>query len=464
MGERAVPFRILLAEDEETFRDDMEAALRRHGYDVVAVGSGSEALARLESEPFQLLVSDVRMPPPDGLELLRWVKRERPQIEVLILTGQRELLENPRSARDAIRDGAFDYLSKPVSAFDLVIKVERVRERWDLLAERERLRRWAARLAGEDLIDGLFENLVGHSRAVLELFALARKVAASEAVVLIRGESGTGKTMLAAAIHNHSKRAGAPFVKINSGAIPENLLESEFFGHEQGAFTGAVRRKEGLFEVAEGGTVFLDEIGDLPLQMQVKLLSAIEEKHFMRVGGTRAIHCDVRIIAATHRNLEDAVREGGFREDLYYRVNVFPLTIPPLRERPEDIPMLVEHFLMKKGLDSTRIRPEAIRLLSGYGYPGNIRELENLIERAAILAEGVPLGPEHFPSLRVPDPEQSQGLPEIPDEGVSMDELERRYILAALAKAAGNKSRAAVLLGMTRRTLYSRMERHGIRP
>ncbi len=253
MAERSTPFRILLAEDEETFRDDMEAALLRHGYEVVAVGSGKEAQERLESEQFHLVVSDVRMPPPDGLELLRWVKNERPEVEVLILTGQRELLENPRSARDAIRDGAFDYLSKPVSSFDLITKVERVRERWDLLAERERLRRWASRLAGEDLEEGRFENLVARSRAVLDLFSLARKVAVSDAVVLIRGESGTGKTMLAAAIHNHSLRAGAPFVKINSGAIPENLLESEFFGHEQGAFTGAVRRKEGLFEVAEGG-------------------------------------------------------------------------------------------------------------------------------------------------------------------------------------------------------------------
>ena len=239
------------------------------------------------------------MPPPDGIELLRWVKRERPGVEVLILTGQRELLENPRSARDAIRDGAFDYLSKPVSSFDLLVKVERVRERWDLLAERERLRRWASRLAGEDLEEGRFENLVGRSRAVLDLFSLARKVAGSDAVVLIRGESGTGKTMLAAAIHNHSRRAGAPFLKINSGAIPENLLESEFFGHEQGAFTGAVRRKEGLFEVAEGGTVFLDEIGDLPLAMQVKLLT---------VDRGEAIH-------ARRRHAVDPVRRADHRRD-----------------------------------------------------------------------------------------------------------------------------------------------------
>jgi DNA-binding NtrC family response regulator len=464
MSDRTAPFRILLAEDEQIFREDMEAALQKHGCDVVAVSSGKEALDRLETEDFHLLVSDIRMPPPDGLELLRWVKRERPQVEVLILTGQRELLENPRSAREAIRDGAFDYLSKPVSSFDLLVKVERVRERWDLLAERERLRRWASRVAGEDLEEGRFEHLVGRSRPILDLFSLARKVAASEAVVLIRGESGTGKTVLAAAIHNYSPRAGAPFIKINSGAIPENLLESEFFGHEQGAFTGAVRRKEGLFEVAGGGSVFLDEIGDLPLAMQVKLLAAIEEKRFMRVGGTRSIHCDVRIIAATHRNLEEAIREGAFREDLYYRVNVFPLTLPPLRERREDIPLLVEHFLTRKGMDPGRVRPEAIRLLCGYAFPGNIREMENLIERAAILAEGSPLGPEHFPSLSGPNPAQPVGLPDIPDEGVSMDDLERRYILSALAKAGGNKSRAAGLLGMTRRTLYSRMERHGIRP
>ncbi len=464
MATRSHPFRILLAEDEAAFRDDVEAALRRNGYDVLSVASGKDALERLEAEDFHLLITDVRMPPPDGMELLRWVKRERPQAEVLILTGQRELLENPKSAREAIRDGAFDYLSKPVSSFDLIVKVERVRERWDLLAERERLRRWAARLSGVDLEEGRFENLVGRSRPVLEVFSLARKVAVSDAVVLIRGESGTGKSVLAAAIHNYSKRSGSPFLKVNSGAIPENLLESELFGHEQGAFTGAVRRKEGLFEVAEGGTIFLDEIGDLPLAMQVKVLSAIEEKKFMRVGGTRPIECDVRIIAATHRNLEEAIRDGNFREDLYYRVNVFPLTIPSLRERPEDIPLLLEHFLMRRGTDPRQVRPETLRLLAEYPFPGNIRELENLVERALILAEEAPLGPEHFPSLRQPEPAQNKGLPEIPDEGVSMEDLERRYILAALAKAGGNKSRAAALLGMTRRTLYSRMERHGLRP
>ncbi len=457
-------FRILIADDEANLRDDMAAALARQGHEVIAVPDGSSAMARLQDETFQLLITDVRMPPPDGIALLRWVKRERPQTEVLVLTGQRELLEDPSRARDAIREGAFDYLSKPVSSFDLTVKVERVRERWDLLAERERLRRWASRLVGDDLEEGRFESLVGTSRSVLEVFNLARKVAASDAVVLIRGESGTGKTVLAAAIHNHSPRRAAPFVKINSGAIPENLLESEMFGHEQGAFTGAVRRKEGLFEVANGGTVFLDEIGDLPMAMQVKLLAVIEEKQFMRVGGTRSIGCDVRIIAATHRDLEEAVREGAFREDLYYRVNVFPLTMPPIRERSEDIPLLVEHFLLKKGVDPRQVRPEALRLLAGHPLPGNIRELENLIERALILAEGAPLGPEHFPSLRRSEPAQSIGLPEIPDEGVSMEELERRYILAALAKTGGNKSRAAALLGMTRRTLYSRMERHGMRP
>ena len=455
-------FRILLAEDEETFREDIEAALERRGYTVVAVASGHEALERLKTEEFHLLITDVRMPPPDGLELLRWIKTEQPQVDVLILTGQRELLEDPRRAREAIRDGAFDYLSKPVSSFDLIVKVERVRERWDLLAERERLRRWAAYLTGDDLEEGRFENLVGSSRAILELFSLARKVATTDAVVLIRGESGTGKSVLAAAIHNHSKRAAAPFLKVNSGAIPENLLESELFGHEQGAFTGAVRRKQGLFEVAEGGTVFLDEIGDLPMAMQVKLLSAIEERQFLRVGGTRPIRSDVRIIVATHRDLEGAIREGEFREDLFYRINVFPLTMPPLRDRAEDVPLLVEHFLKGKGADPGQIRPEALRLLGEHSFPGNVRELENLTERALILAEGAPLGPEHFPSLRDPNLSQEKELPQIPDGGVSIEDVERRYILAALEKAEGRKTEAAALLGMTRRTLYSRMKRHGI--
>ncbi len=462
MGNPPSTFRILLAEDEETFRDDIEAALKRRGYDVVAVASGREALERLKGEEFQLLITDVRMPPPDGLELLQWVKGEKPEIEVLILTGQRELLENPRSAREAIRKGAFDYLSKPVSSFDLTVKVERVRERWDLLAERERLHRWAAYLSGEDLDEGRFENLVGQSKSVLEVFSLARKVATSDTVILIRGESGTGKSVLAAAIHNYSKRATAPFLKLNCGAIPENLIESELFGHEQGAFTGAIRRKQGLFEVAEGGTIFLDEIGDMPAAMQVKLLAVIEERQFMRVGGTRSISSNVRIIVATHRDLEEAIRDGSFREDLFYRINVFPLTVPTLRRRREDIPLLVEHFLKGRGVDPRQIRPETLRLLAEHPFPGNVRELENLIERALILAEGAPLGPEHFPSLRRSESTQDVDSPKIPDEGISIDDVERRYIVAAIEKAEGNKSRAAALLGMTRRTLYTRMGRYGI--
>lgn len=463
MGESAGAFRILLADDEEILLEDLAAALRRRGHEVATATTGKQAADLLAAESFQLLITDVKMPPPDGLDLLRWVKANRPEMEVIVLTGQRELLESPNAAREAIREGAFDYLSKPVSSFDITVKVERVRERWDLLAERERLRRLTARLSGEDLEEGRFENLVGSSRSVLELFALARKVAASEALVLIRGESGTGKSVLAAAIHNQSRRADGPFLKLNVAAIPENLIESELFGHEQGAFTGALRRKEGLFEVAGGGTIFLDEIGDLPPPMQIKLLSVIEDRQFLRVGGTRSITSDVRIIAATHRNLEEAMRSGAFREDLFYRVNVFPLQLPPLRDRREDIPRLVEHFLFKKGASTDRIRPEGLRLLIEYDFPGNIRELENLIERALILAEGERLGPEHFPTLRKLDDRQALPLPEVPDEGVSMEEIERRYILAALDKAGGNKSRAAALLGMTRRTLYSRMERHGLR-
>jgi transcriptional regulator with PAS, ATPase and Fis domain len=287
-------------------------------------------------------------------------------------------------------------------------------------------------------------------------------VATSEATVLLRGESGTGKSVLAAAIHRMSPRSQGPFLKVNCGAIPEHLLESELFGHERGAFTGAVREKPGLFEVAEGGTLLLDEIGDMASAVQVKLLQAIEDRTFLRVGGTTPIKADVRLLAATHQDLEEAMKRGDFREDLFYRLNVFPIVVPPLRERPEDIPGLVEHFLKRRGMDLEKVSGPVMDLLVRHSFPGNVRELENLIERALILAGEARLEEAHFPSISAPPPAQSVDLPQVPDEGVPLEEVEKSYILAALSKTGGNKSRAAQLLGLTRRTLYSRMERYGI--
>jgi transcriptional regulator with GAF, ATPase, and Fis domain len=288
-------------------------------------------------------------------------------------------------------------------------------------------------------------------------------VAPTPSTVLLTGETGTGKDLFARAVHALSPRAAGPWVKVNCGALPEPLLESELFGHERGAFTGAVARKLGRFELAHGGTLFLDEVGELPLSLQVKLLQVIEEKAFVRVGGRETLTADVRIVAASNRDLDEAVRAGGFRQDLYFRLNVFPVRLPPLRERPGDVSRLADYFLSRAGSPPDKLSPAARLALEGYAFPGNVRELEHLLERALILAGPDPVGPE---MLELRGPRRAAGpapLPEIPEEGLSLEELERGLILQALEKARGNKSQAARLLGLTRRTLYSRMEKHGLR-
>jgi len=453
-GSRA-EFRILVVDDEPEIVRDLVDLLAEEGYAAEGAASGAEAAEVLRGGSHDLVLADLRMPPPDGIELVRRLKEERPELPVIILTAHAD----PAKAREAIQAGAYDYVTKPWNTFELLLRVRRLHERWDLLGQHARLRRWIDHLggAGPEL-----ENLVGRSPRTREVFELARRVAPSNATVLLRGESGTGKSAVAAAIHRLSPRASGPFLKVNCGALPEPLLESELFGHEKGAFTGAIRRKPGLFEVADGGSLLLDEIGDMSLALQVKVLQAIEEGAFLRVGGTASVRADARLLAATHRDLEDLIRQGRFREDLYYRLNVFPIIVPPLRDRREDIPLLVERFLSKRGRDPGTVSEEALRLLAGYHFPGNVRELENLVERALILAGGDRLEAAHFPTLLHGETLSPQALPEIPDAGVSIDEIEKGYIEAALRKTGGNKSRAAQLLGMTRRTLYSRMEHHGI--
>lgn len=467
-------FRILVVDDEEEILLSLEDLLAEEGYKVATAGSGREALSVLESAAFNLVITDLRMPPPDGLELLRTIKDRWADTEVILLTA----FATRETAREAMKQGVREYVEKPYKEFEMLLRVGRVFEQYKLVrasqrleedrqrleTEREALSRRVETLEEIASSEASFEHLIARSPAMKEVFYLARKVASSDANVLLRGESGTGKSVLARAIHLASGRRRRSFLKVNCGALPESLLESELFGHERGAFTGAVRRKEGLFAVAEGGTIFLDEIGDITPGIQLKLLQVLEERTFLSVGGISLITVDVRIIAATNRALEEAIAEGSFRKDLFYRLNVFPISIPPLRERPEDIPPLVERFLKAKGMEPGRIAPEAMKILLQHRLPGNVRELENILERAVILAGEAPVGPE-----LVLQPQQEQDFNslediEIPDEGLVLEDLEKQLIRKALRKAGGNKSKAAALLGLTRRTLYSRMERFKIRP
>ncbi len=468
----AASFRVLVVDDEPEIRRSLEDLFSEEGYDVDVADSGTAALAALAARPYALVITDLRMPPPDGLALLRAVRERWPHTEVILLTA----FATRETAREALRAGALEYVEKPYKEFEMLLRVGRVHERWKLArrsreleddraaleSQREVLSRRVETLEETFAQEASFENLIARSAAMKEVFYLARRVAATDATVLIRGESGTGKTALARAIHLASPRRGRPFLKVNCGALPESLLESELFGHERGAFTGAVRRKEGLFAVAEGGTLFLDEIGDVTPALQLKLLQVLEEKTFLTVGGTRPTRVDVRIITATNRALEEAIAQGTFRADLFYRLNVFPIIIPALRDRREDIPALVERFLKQRDVAPERIEPEAIQALMTHPLPGNVREIENILERALIMAgTGRVTAGAIQPAAAAGRPNSSGGM-EIPDEGLVLEDLEKELILKALAKAQGNKSKAAALLGLTRRTLYSRMERYGI--
>ncbi|OGF11189.1 MAG: hypothetical protein A2W00_10045 [Candidatus Eisenbacteria bacterium RBG_16_71_46] len=445
--------RVLVVDDEVRNAELTAGALRDAGHEVEWVNGGAAALRQMEAAPFQAIVTDLRMAPPDGLALLDEVRRRWPATTVVLMTAYASM----ETARKALTHGAYDYVDKQGGFHEeLKLILERAaRER--RLTDENRL------LAGtvEKLKSGLAE-VVGDSAAMRHASDLAHKVAATDSTVLLRGESGTGKDLMARTIHFASRRAGGPWVKVNCGALPEALLESELFGHEKGAFTGAVRQKPGRFEDAHRGTIFLDEIGELPMSLQVKLLQVIEEKTFTRVGGNQPIVVDARILAATNRDLEEMVREKRFRDDLFFRLNVFPIRLPPLRERPGDVPALVTFFLRQRGVGPEKMSGEAMRALERHAFPGNVRELEYALERALILAGADPIGVGHLPVASDASGTPSW-IPEIPAEGLSLEALERALILKALERAGGNKSQAARLLGLTRRTLYSRMERHGLR-
>jgi len=447
--------RVLVVDDEVKNAELTALELRDAGHDTEFVNGSAPALRRLEATSFEAVITDLRMAPPDGLALLAEIRTRWPSTTVVLMTAYASM----ETARRALKEGAYDYVDKE-GEFREELKsiLERVARERTLTADNTRL---------SGTVDSLRKGLatiVGPSPALRQARSLAEKVAATDSTVLLRGESGTGKDLFARAIHVSSRRAAGPWVKVNCGALPENLLESELFGHERGAFTGAVRQKSGRFEDANGGTLFLDEIGELPMALQVKLLQAIEEKTFTRVGGNQPRTVDARLVAATNRDLEDMVRQKQFREDLFFRLNVFPITLPPLRERPGDVPGLVEFFLRCRGTSPDQVSPAAMRELERYAFPGNVRELDHTLERALILAGGDPIEPEHLSFAR---PELVAGseswVPRIPPGGLSLEVLERELILQSLEMARGNKSQAARLLGLTRRTLYSRMEKHGLR-
>jgi len=446
--------RILIAEDNKNLCRILERALSEAGYEVAVALGGDAALHELKEHVFDLVISDMRMPGVSGSVVFQEARAQSYQPEVILMTA----FGDTREAVRLMREGAADYILKDFDPEELVARVGQV-------LERRRLRQESTVLKGrveiltEQISIHRFETIVGPSRATREAMSLAERVAKTDANVLLLGESGTGKEVFAQAIHAASKRAEAPFVPVNCGALPETLLESELFGHERGAFTGAIRTKPGRFEVAEGGTVFLDEIGEVPQSIQVKLLRVLQDRTYVRVGGEEMRRADVRVIAATNRNLEDMIHQGRFREDLYYRLNVFPIRLSPLRERREDIPALVETFLKSQERTVADLSPEALEHLRAYDFPGNIRELQNLIERACILAGEGRIERGHFPIERgrlTGDPAELLGL------GLSLDQIEKRLIKEALERVQGNKTKAAALLGISRRALYSRMESHGI--
>lgn len=440
---------ILIIDDEPKMCKILRFALEPVGYQVTTAESAEEGVEKFDGAEFDLVLTDLKMPGKDGLYVLDTVKKKRPDTEVILMTAY----ATAQNAVDAMKKGAYDYIIKPFEMDELKLKVNHIMEKRKLAAENIQLK--------QELKDRYsLDNMIGMSGVMQEVYKMVEKVAPTDATVLIRGESGTGKELVAQAIHHLSPRASEPFIAVNCGALPESLLESELFGHEKGAFTGADKMKLGRFELAGAGTIFLDEIGEISAATQVKLLRVLQNRQIERVGGTKTLEIKARTITATNRDLEEMLRDNAFREDLYYRINVFPITLPPLRDRKEDIPNLVGHFLKKLGRVEGDIDSLSLNQLLKYHWPGNVRELENVIERALIMSgTGKITLDDLAPHVKnLPASPGSASL-EIPDEGLSLEQVEIDLIKNALTKTNGNKSRAAKLLGITRRKLYSMMER-----
>jgi DNA-binding NtrC family response regulator len=450
--ERTGSIRVLVVDDERPTRLLMEKELPRAGCVIGTAESGEEALEKVQAQEFDVILLDLKMPGIGGMEALRRIRDSGSSAEVVVLTGHPDVA----TAIEAMKLGAYDYLTKPFKLAEVEVVLRRAAERQRLARENTALRRMVAQQSAPPLV-------LGRSPGMLAVLRTVERIAGSEANVLIEGESGTGKGLIAQAIHQQSPRAHGPFLAINCSGFQDQLLESELFGHERGAFTGATGLKQGLFEVAGQGTLFLDEVAEMSPAMQAKLLQVLDSRDFRRVGGTRVHRADVRIIAATNKDLAQEVQAARFREDLYYRLNVVSLAIPPLRERKEDIPLLIEHFLKQFGTSYTRktLSPEALQLLTDYAWPGNVRELGNLVERLVILTPGDLIGPEDLP----PAFRASQGAPPLPPRGpVSLAEMERAHVARILAETGGRKLQAARLLGIDIKTLNKKIKDYRIEP
>lgn len=449
---------ILIIDDDSSLRRVLEYNLQEAGYAVATAASAEEGLRLFDEIAPDLLISDMKMPGMDGIQVLKTVKQRKPETLVIMITA----FGTVDIAVEAMKSGAYDYITKPFNRDELRLTVSKALQFNGLTVENKLLKNQLA-------VRNDFRNLVGSSPAMQRVFQIVSKVADTDASVLITGESGTGKELVARSIHAQSSRSNAPFVAINCAAIPRDLLESELFGHIRGAFTGAIKDKTGKFQLAEGGTIFLDEVGELPLELQPKLLRALQEREIEPVGGTKVLKLDVRVVAATNRDCEQAVSEGTFREDLYYRLSVIPIHLPPLRQRKDDIPLLLRHFCSKHGAPKVIFEKQALSLLATYLWPGNVRELENLVERLLIMRENDTVLIDDLPEkIRKNTPAHlsagSGGIINLPDDGYSLEQLEREIVVQALEKNGWNQTAAAKFLRIPRHTLIYRMEKYDITP
>jgi DNA-binding NtrC family response regulator len=448
--------KILIIDDDPSLRRVLEYNLQEDGYEVQVAASGGEGLLAFDEHSPSLVITDLKMPGIDGFQVLREIKERSPETLVMIITAFGAV----ETAVEAMKLGAYDYITKPFNREELKLVVRKALQVNRLSRENTQLR--------QELTEKIdFRNIVGISREMEKVFQVVRKVANTDATVLITGESGTGKELVAKALHTLSSRKSGPFIPINCAAIPRDLLESELFGHVKGAFTGAIRDKTGKFKLADGGTLFLDEVGELPLDLQPKLLRALQERVVEPVGGTEALQLDVRVVAATNLDMEQAMRDGTFREDLYYRLSVIPIHIPPLRQRKDDIPLLLKHFAAKHGADAVTFSSEAVEVLTAYQWPGNVRELENTVERLIILREGTAVSLGDLPEkvrggVRLTGATGS--IINLPAEGYSLEQLEREIVLEALERNDWNQTAAARFLRIPRHVLIYRMEKYQISP